>query len=76
MEDQIIRSFEQLKRTSLAFVLSKMESYWMILSSREESYFASLCRVCDKIGRVETGESHYFLQSKRHWFELDFRTWS
>lgn len=39
----------------------------MILSSREESHFAALCRVCDKIGRVGTGESHYFLQSKRHW---------
>lgn len=67
MENQIIRSFEQLERTSLGFVLSKKESHWMILSSREESSFAALCRVCDKIGRVGTGESRYFLQSKRHW---------
>lgn len=39
----------------------------MILSSREERYFAALYRVCDKIGRVGAGESRYFLQSKRHW---------
>lgn len=73
MAHQIIQSFRVLERT-LGFVLSRIESHWMILSSRGRSYFPALCTVHDKMGMVETGDNCCFLQAKGHCFEPGVRT--